>query len=92
MTVLKKLQQKSKNNEERKYSVTNKTKLKKRIDESGLKLGFIADKLDISYSWLKKKIDGDVAFKAYEIQTLCDLLDITDLQEKEDIFFANYVE
>ena len=72
--------------------MTNKTELKKRIEESGLKLGFIADKLDISYSWLKKKIDGDVAFKAYEIQILCDLLDIKSLQEKEDIFFATNVE
>lgn len=91
MTMLNILQQKSKT-KKGSGSVTNKTKLKKRIDESGLKLGFIADRLEISYAWLKKKIDGDVAFKAYEIQILCDLLDITDLQEKEDIFFANDVE
>ena len=72
--------------------MTDKTELKKKIEASGLKLGFIAEKLDISYHWLKKKIDGDVAFKAYEIQILCDLLNITDLQEKEKIFFADNVE
>ena len=72
--------------------MTNTTELRKLINESGLKLGFIADRLDISYSWLKKKLDGDVAFKAYEIQLLCDLLNISDPQKKEDIFFANNVE
>lgn len=68
--------------------MTNSELLKKKIDESGLKLGFIAEKLGISYPWLKKKIAGEVAFKAHEIQTLCALLDIKSLREKDLIFFA----
>lgn len=68
--------------------MTNTKLLKEKIESSGMKLGFIAEKLDISYHWLKKKIDGEVSFKAYEIQILCELLNITDLQEKELIFFA----
>ena len=68
--------------------MTNTKLIKDKIDASGLKLGFIAEKLDISYHWLKKKIENEVPFKAYEIQILCDLLNITDLQEKDSIFFA----
>ena len=72
--------------------MTNTYLLSKKIKDSGLKRGFIAEKLGISYDWLKKKIDNEVAFKAIEIQILCDLLGITDLHEKERIFFAMNVE
>ena len=72
--------------------MTNSALLKDKIKESGLKNGFIAEKLNTSYAWLAKKIAGEVAFKAYEIQILCDLLCISDLEEKEKIFFAENVE
>lgn len=72
--------------------MTNTQKLKEKIDESGLKIGFIAEKLDISYHWLKQKIDGKVHFKAYEIKILCEVLGISDLEERESIFFADDVE
>lgn len=90
MTMMLKILQQ--NNRKGGRRMTNKRLLKQKIDDSGLKLGFIAEKMDISYGWLKKKIDGRVAFKAYEIQTLCELLQITDLEEKESIFFAENVE
>lgn len=72
--------------------MTNSALLGNKIKESGLKLGFIAEKLEISYPWLKRKINGEVPLKAYEIQILCDLLQITDLAEKDEIFFASNVE
>jgi hypothetical protein len=72
--------------------MTNTKLLRQKIDESGLKVGFIAESLGISYHWLKKKIDGKVEFKAKEIQALCEVLSITDLQEKETLFFAQDVE
>lgn len=72
--------------------MTNSALLGAKIKESGLKLGFIAAKLGISYPWLKRKINGEVPFKAYEIQILCELLQITDLAEKDLIFFATNVE
>lgn len=72
--------------------MTNTKLLERKIAESGLKRGFIADKLGISYHWLSKKISNEVPFKAYEIQILCSLLCITDLHEKEAIFFAPDVE
>ena len=71
--------------------MTNRKLLLKKIESSGLKLGFIAEKLGISYNWLKKKIDGEVSFKVYEVQILCNVLNIKDLQEKENIFFAENV-
>lgn len=72
--------------------MTNTDLLQEKINESGLKIGFIAKNLGISYHWLKKKISGEVPFKAYEIQILCDLINITDLEEKDAIFFAKNVE
>lgn len=72
--------------------MTNSKLLYDKIKEKGLKIGFIVEKLGTSYSWFKKKADGLVAFKAYEIQILCEILDITDHEEKEAIFFAIDVE
>ena len=72
--------------------MTDTALLEKKIKDSGLKRGFIADKLGISYDWLKKKIAGEVQFKAIEIQILCSVLNITDLKEKDRIFFAENVE
>lgn len=72
--------------------MTDAKLLDEKIKASGLKLGFIAEKLGVSYHWLKKKVDGEVPLKAYEIQILCELLNITDLLEKERIFFAVNVE
>lgn len=72
--------------------MTNTVLLKKKIEDCGLKLGFIAEKLNTSYAWLNKKINGEVDLKAYEIQILCEILNITDLKEKDRIFFAKNVE
>ena len=71
--------------------MTNTTLLREKIDDSGIKLGVIAEKLGISYGWLKKKLDGEKDFKAYEIKILCEVLNITNLREKERIFFAQDV-
>ena len=50
--------------------MTNRKLLLKKIESSGLKLGFIADKLGVSYNWIKKKIDGDDPFEVYEVQLI----------------------
>lgn len=72
--------------------MTNTAALADKIKKSGLKRGYIADKLGLSYHWLDQKIKNKVAFKAFEIQILCEILDITDLEEKDAIFFARDVE
>lgn len=72
--------------------MTNSELLKKKIDESGLKIGFIVEKLNTSYAWFNKKLNNGKDFNAAEIQTLCEILGITDLAEKDRIFFAKNVE
>ena len=73
-------------------NVTNSEELNKLIKKSGLKRGYIADVVGISYYSLNKKINNESPFKAGEIQIMCELLGITDLEEKERIFFAEDVE
>ena len=72
--------------------MTNSELLKLKIKESGLKLGFIVEKLNTSYAWFNKKLENEKDFNAAEIQMLCEILGITDLAEKERIFFAVNVE
>ena len=69
--------------------MTNTNLLRQKIEESGLKLQFIADKLGISRATLTAKINGTSEFNQTEIQTLCDLLNIKSLKEKNSIFFFN---
>ncbi len=66
----------------------NSKKLLEVIDASGLKYRFIAEQLGISYYTLNKKIKSMTEFKASEISTLCELLNISDLEEMKTIFFS----
>ena len=68
--------------------MTNSELLKKIIDESGLKVGFIADFVGISRQLLWKKINNLTPFNQYEIDRMCDVLKITSLRQKESVFFA----
>lgn len=72
--------------------MTNTDLLKNKIEESGLKMGYLVEQLKTSYGWLNKKINNEVPFKACEIQALCEILGIVDLKEKDRIFFAKNVE
>lgn len=66
--------------------MTNSELLKKTIDESGLKLSFIAEKMGISRDSLYRKINNKTAFNQYEINDLCDVLKIDSLEQKDAIF------
>lgn len=66
--------------------MTNTNLLRKKIDESGYKLRFIASKLGITYQGFLKKINNETEFKASEMQILRELLNLTDA-EFEQIFF-----
>ena len=68
--------------------MTNTEQLKKAINDSGLKINFIAKYVGISRTSLWKKINNGAAFNQYEIDKLCAVLDINDLEAKETIFFA----
>ncbi|MGD6877872.1 helix-turn-helix domain-containing protein [Bacillus infantis] len=68
--------------------MTNTSLLRNKIDGSGLKLKFIADKMGISYYTLQKKINNVTEFTASEIDMLCNILSIDSLEERQSIFFA----
>ncbi len=61
--------------------------LQEKIDQSGYKVRFIAEKVGITYQGLRKKMQNKSEFKVSEIQTLCRLLDLSE-QEREAIFFC----
>ena len=72
--------------------MTNTKALREIIRSKGLKLNYIAEKLNLSPYGLSLKIDNKTEFKTGEITALCELLGITTLGEKERIFFAKKVD
>jgi len=68
--------------------MTNTQLLRQLIKDKGLKLGKIAESLGISYPALKRLMENKVQFKAGQIDMLCEILDIHDLQLKETLFFC----
>ena len=71
--------------------MTDSYLLRKKIDESGYKVRFVAGKLGLTYQGLQKKIANATQFKASEIQTLKVLLGLTN-EERDKIFFAPVVD
>lgn len=72
--------------------MTNTNLLEKRIEDSGLKYKFIAEKLGINYYTLRKKMNNVTEFTASEIDALCEILNINSLKERQKIFFAKSVD
>lgn len=72
--------------------MTDTRLLKRKIKESGLKLGFIAEFIGISRQVLWKKINNKSPFNQFEIEKACAILKIKGLKEKEAIFFAENVD
>lgn len=69
--------------------MTNTKLLKEVIDAKGIKMNFIAEKLNISRSALWKKINNKSPFNQYEIAELCKILAINNWKA---IFFAENVD
>ena len=59
--------------------------LQQKIKDSGLKMGFIAEKLGRSRQALSDKIQGKTEFLPSEIRILCELLHLSD-EERRLIF------
>lgn len=72
--------------------MTNTRMLDDIIKNSGYKYSFIAMKLGISYQAFRNKLTNKTEFLPTEIEELCRLLGITDLRQKNDIFFYTYVD
>lgn len=71
--------------------MTNTTLLRQKIDESGYKLQFLAEKCGLTYYGLMKKVNNETEFKASEIKVLKELLKLTN-EEANKIFFAQKVD
>lgn len=71
--------------------MTNTPLLEKYIERSGYKRAYIAKALGISSYTLAMKINNLSEFRASEIETLCELLNI-DVVERMEIFFAKVVD
>ena len=56
------------------------------INQSGLKVGFIVDKLGLSRQAFDRKRKGEIAFRQSEVYVLCDLLKL-DASKGKEIFF-----
>lgn len=67
--------------------MTNSKLMREKIEESGLKQGHIAKKLNLSLQGLINKIDNESEFKASEIKKLRTILNL-NAEESENIFFA----
>lgn len=72
--------------------MTNTEELYRRIKESGLKKKYVAEALKLSRQGFKNKCENKYFFTTEEVNTLCKLLKITKLTDKEHIFFATNVD
>ena len=71
--------------------MTNSELLEKKIRESGKKKGFLAKKVSLSLAGFYNCCNNKAEWKASQIDVLCDELNITDLNERQAIFFAKVV-
>lgn len=67
--------------------MTNSSALRELIHKSGIKYKHLAEKLCLTPYGLQKKIDNETEFKASEIKRLCEILCITELSQRDAIFF-----
>lgn len=67
--------------------MVNTELLNEKIEQSGLKPQFIIETLGITPNSFYRKKNNQIPLKAAEIYVLCDLLHITDADEKNKIFY-----
>lgn len=68
--------------------MTNVYLLAKKIKESGKKKCYLADKLGVSKQGFANLCSGKTQFRTEQVKIMCEELSITDLEEKEAIFFC----
>ena len=69
-------------------NMTDTEQLKKAIEDSGVKISWILEKMGIkSYTTLRDKIENRQEFKASEIAKLCEILHL-DANQMNKIFFT----
>ena len=68
--------------------MTNTELLEQKIAESGKKKGYLAEKCGLSRTGFSNCVKNRAEFKTSHVKILCYELNITDLAEKEAIFYA----
>lgn len=68
--------------------MVNTQKLEQKIIMAGLKKKYLAEKTNMSYPTFYNCITNKSCFRISHVEILCKELGITDLKEKEAIFFA----
>ena len=68
--------------------MVNTQLLENKIEQSGKTKTFLAGKIGRSLQAFNTKIKNKYEFSISEVAVLCKELDIEDLSEKEEIFFA----
>ena len=71
--------------------MTNTEKLEEKIAQSGKKKQYLAEKIGMTPQGFRNCLTNKTEFTASRIQILCDELNITDLEERQAIFFAQSV-
>lgn len=71
--------------------MTNTELLEKKIEESGKKKKYLAEKCGLSENGFRNCCRNKAEFKTSHIKILCAELGITKLTEKEAIFYAESV-
>lgn len=68
--------------------LTNTQLLEKKIQESGLKKGYLAERCGLSRAGFRNCELNKAEFTTSQVEILCEELKITSLREKQTIFFA----
>ena len=68
--------------------MTNTALLEEKIQKSGKKKGYLAKCVNLSLAGFYNCCNNKAEWKASQIDILCDELYITDLNERQAIFFA----
>ena len=71
--------------------MTNTLMLEMVIRRAGLTKKEVANRLNLSVAGLLKKINNITEFKASEIAQLYEILNLSSLEEQQQIFFVNCV-
>ena len=69
--------------------MTDRKLLEEKIKQKGVKKGFLAEAIGVSRGTFSAQLRGRTEFKASQIKTLCELLDIEDGETMTSIFFAS---
>lgn len=72
--------------------MTNSKLLKKFINDSGLKMTYIAQQMGISRAVLWRKINNLSSFDQYEIERICRIVGIKTAEDRIAVFFAQNVD